>query len=228
MRPAGFFGLFTVILATCGFAQDDVPIFKTEAKSAFVWGKDVPLGAVSSLVKDALTGSEILNLRHGGVDVSSRIGFERRQGQTGEVIAYTTTIINNSNENLSVKYGETTIDGRIVAPLFVLSGLTRPHRKRVQVSANSVDIATLYCFSSGFLTDGNFFPLPEQSGTLTVEPQSSVVVSTVIKDPRYYSILCSRDGCLPKGTVAYSIQVGTHDFIFIRPGRTLADCGKMK
>lgn len=228
MRPAGFFRLFTVILATYGFAQDQVPIFKTEAKSAFVWGKDVPSGAVSSVVKDALTGSETLKLRHAGIEVSSRIGFEKRQGQTGEFVAYTTTIVNTSSENLAVKYGETTIDGHIVTPLSVFSGTTKPHRKRVHAGANSVDIATLYCFSSGFLTDGNFFPRPEQSGTLTVEARSSVVVSTVIKDPRYYSILCSQDGCLPKGTVAYSIQVGTHDFIFIRPGRTLADCGKMK
>lgn len=226
MRPAGFFRLFILILATYGFAQDRVPIFKTEARSAFVWGEDVPSGAVSSIVKDALTGSEIQKLRHAGIDVSSRIGFERRQGQIGEFIAYTTTIVNNSNDSLSVKYGETTIDGRIVPPLVVLSRITQPHGKRVREGPNSVDIGALYCFSSGFLTDGNFFPLPEQSATLTVEAQSSVTVSTVIKDPRHYSMLCSQEGCLPKGTIAYSIQVGTHDFIFIRQGRALADCGK--
>lgn len=226
MSPTGFFRLCTLILATYGFAQDRVPIFKTEARSAFVWGEDVSSGAVSSVVKDALTGSQILKLRYAGIDVSSQIGFERRQGQIGEFIAYTTTIINNSNENLSVKYGETTIDGRIVTPLVVFSGATHPHGKRVHVGPNSVDLATLSCFSSGFLTDGNFFPLPEHSGTLSVEAQSSVAVSTVIKDPRHYSMLCSPDGCLPKGTIAYSIQVGTHDFIFIRQGRALADCGK--
>ena len=224
MRPAGFFRLF--ILATYSFAQDSLPIFKTEARSAFVWGEDVRSGAVSSLVKDALTGSEILKLTHAGIAVSSRIGFERRQGEIGEFIAFTTTITNTSNQNLAVKYGETTIDSRIVIPLSIFSGITKPRGKRLHVGPNSVDIAALYCFSSGFLTTGNFFPLPEQSGTLTVEAHSSVAVSTVIKDPRYYSILCSREGCLPKGTISYSIQVGTHDFIFRRPGRTLADCGK--
>jgi hypothetical protein len=226
MKPAGSFRLFILVLATFGFAQDEVPIFRTEAKSAFVWGEDVPSGAVSSLVKDALTGSEILKLRHAGIDVSSRIGFERQQGKIGEVIAYTTTIINNSNESLSVKYGETTIDGRIVTPLSVFSGTTKPHKKRAHVGPNSVDVAALYCFSSGFLTDGNFFPSREPSGTFTVEARSSVTVSTVIKDPRHSPILCSQDGCLPKGTIAYSVQVGNHDFIFTRPGRALTDCGK--
>lgn len=224
MRPAAFFGLF--ILATYCFAQDSLPIFKAEVKSAFVWGEDVSAGAVSSLVKDALTGSEILQLTHAGIAVSSRIGFERRQGQIGEFIAFTTTITNTSNQNQAVKYGETTIDGRIVTPLSVVSGITRPRGKRAHVGVNSVDIAALYCFSSGFLTAENFFPLPQQTGTLTVPAQSSVAVSTVIKDPRYYSLLCSEKGCSPKGTLAYSIQVGAHDFIFRRPGRMLADCGK--
>jgi hypothetical protein len=224
MRPADYFILFTLILATYSLAQDDVPIFKTESRSAFVWGEDVPSGAVSSLLKDSLTGSTILKLKHGGIEVNSRIGFERQQGQIAEFIAYTTTIINNSNKILQVKYGETTIDGRIVTPLSVFSGIT--HRRGKRVPPNSVDTAALYCFSSGFLTDNNFFPLPEQSRNLTVEAQRSVTVSTVIKDPRHYPILCSRDGCLPKGTVAYSIGVGSYDFIFIRPARTLANCGK--
>jgi hypothetical protein len=114
MRHAGYFTLFTLILAIYGLAQDDALIFKTEARSAFVWGEDVPSGAASSLVKDPMTGSAILKLRHAGIEVSSRIGFEKRQGQIAEFIAYTTTIINNSNKNLPVKYGETTIDGHIV------------------------------------------------------------------------------------------------------------------
>ena len=226
MRSAVYVGLFTLILATYSLAQDDVPTFKTEARSAFVWGEDVPSGAVSSLVKDALTGSVILTLKHAGIEVNSRIGFERREGQIREFIGYTTTIINNSNKDLPVKYGETTIDGRIVAPLPVFSGITQPRGKRVRKGPNRVDVAALYCFSSGFLSGGNFFPPSEQSSNLNVEAKNSVTVSTVIKDPRQYPILCSRDGCLPKGTIAYSIHVGTYDFIFIRPGGSLVNCGK--
>ena len=226
MRAGYYFILFTVVLVSPSYSQDDVPIFKTEAKSAFVWGKDVASGAVSSLVKDALTGSEILKLRYAGIEVSSRMGFEKRQGQIGEFIAYTTTIVNTSKKKLSVIYGETTIDGRIVAPLSVFSAITQPRKRRLHAGPNSVDTAALYCFSSGFLTDANFLPRAEQSGTVVVQAQSSVNVSTVFKDPRPYPILCSREGCLPKGTIAYAIQVGTHDFIFTRPGRTLANCGR--
>src|SRR5690348_10826646 len=45
MRQAYVFAV--AILACTGmFGQDSVPTIKVEAKSAFVWGQDAPLGAV--------------------------------------------------------------------------------------------------------------------------------------------------------------------------------------
>ena len=56
------------------FAQNDLPTFKAEAKSAFVWGEDNPPGAVSSSIRDPVTGNAIHTLSHGGIEVSSRQG----------------------------------------------------------------------------------------------------------------------------------------------------------
>lgn len=226
MKPALVFTLFGLVLASHAAAQDGVPLFKAEVKSAFVWGEDSPSGAVSSAVRDPLTGSEVLKLTHAEIEVSSQIGFEKASGQPGIFIAYTTTIVNNSNRSLSVRYGESTIDGRIVSPLPVLSRATQPLGKRIQHDRNAVDVALLHCFASAFLSDRHFFSLHGSTTELEIEPRSHVTVSSVIRDPRNYPILCSVDGCLPKGTIGYSIQVGSQDFIFIRPGRSLTDCGK--
>ncbi len=225
MKPAFVFTLIYLVLASCAFAQDGVPLFKAEAKSAFVWGKDSPSGAVSSSVRDPLTGSEVRKLTHAGIEVSSQIGFEKATGQSGIFIAYTTTVVNNSNKTLSIRYGETTVDGQTVLPLPVSSGTMQAFGKRLRPGRN-VDVAILRCFATGFLSDDHFFSLSGQKPELKVEPRSYVKVSAVIKDPRYYPIVCSVNGCLPKGSIGYSVQVGSQDFIFVRPGRALTDCGK--
>lgn len=226
MRSYGILGCSILLLLICPVAQENLPLFRAEAASAFVWGEDTPAGAVSSVVADPLTGSEILKLSHAGIEVSSRIGFEKTSGLPGVLIAYTTTIVNNSSKNLPVKYGVSTIDGHVIMPLWAGPGTAPRRGKRMQPDPNNVDVAGMYCFSSGLLSQDNFFPTPGRSGTLTVESRSSLRVSTVIRDPRPYPIMCSLDGCLPKGKVGYSIQVGSQDFIFIRSGRSLTDCGK--
>ena len=77
MRP-GFRLTLTVLAFGLGMhGQEDLTTFKAEAKSAFVWGEDAPEGAISSTVQDPLTGNVIPKLSHGGIDVSSRMGFER-------------------------------------------------------------------------------------------------------------------------------------------------------
>ena len=203
------------------FSQAGIPILKTEARSACVWGNDASSGAISSRVTDPLTGTETFKLRYAGVEVSSRMGFEKLQReQTWEYIAYSTTIVNNTDVKVAVKYGQMTVDGRIVSPLAVSD--TR-HRQK---NENSFAIASLYCFSSGFLSHENVLTVKEQSPELTVEPQKSLTVSSVVRDPRPYPILCSTDGCLPKGMIRYSIQVGAHEYVFIWPGRSLFNCGR--
>ena len=68
--------LAVIALTIVTHAQDDLPVFKTEATSAFVWGEDSLRGAVSSSVLDPVTGNAIHRLNHGGVEVSSKAGFE--------------------------------------------------------------------------------------------------------------------------------------------------------
>jgi hypothetical protein len=225
MKIAGILVLWSLASSPGAFAQEEAPTFKMEVRSAFVWGEDVPGGAVSWTAQDPLTGVGILKLRYAGVEVSSRMGFEKiRSEQVQEFIAYTTTIANSTNTTLSVEYVGMTVDGHTVPPLSIASKAS--DRKRPKNQPNIVEIEKLYCFRSGFLSDTSFLPATGQPSGLTVAPQHSLTVSSVIRDPRHYPILCSTEGCLPKGTIRYGIRVGSHDFVFIWPGRSIANCGK--
>jgi hypothetical protein len=227
MKIAGILVLWSLASSPGPFAQEEAPTFKTEVRSAFVWGEDVPGGAVSWTAQDPLTGVGILKLRYAGVEVSSRVGFEKiRSEQVQEFIAYTTTIANSTNTTLSVEYVGMTVDGHTVPPLSIIPASKVSGLKRSKNQPNIVEIEKLYCFRSGFLSDTSFLPTNGQPSGLTVAPQHSLTVSSVIRDPRHYPILCSTEGCLPKGTIRYGVRVGSHDFVFIWPGRSIANCGK--
>ena len=227
MRGSGFVTRIVLAFATTAIAQAQLTTFKTEARSAFVWGEDAPGGAVSWTIPDPLTGHEVLKLSYAGVEVSSRMGFEKlRKEQVGELIAYTTTIVNNTHAKLAVDYGGITVDGHIVLPLSLLPESKHAKGKRVNTTAETVVSGALYCFKSGFLLGEHFLPQPQPSLRLSVEPQTFLTVSSVIKDPRPYPMRCSIAGCFPTGTIRYSIRVGGHDYIFTWPGRSIAYCGR--
>jgi hypothetical protein len=88
------------------------------------------------------------------------------------------------------------------------------------------ELASLNCFASGFLSSKDLLPSTGSSTVLTVAPKSALTVSFVTKDPRYDSVLCSVDGCFPKGTVRFSVTVNATDFVFIWRGRDMVYCGK--
>jgi len=205
-------------------AQDDVPTFKTQASSSFVWGEDNGPGAVSSSVRDPLTGNAIHKLNHGGIEVSSRAGFERvGSGQSGELLSFTTTIVNNTESELSVRQGGTSVDGRITLPLPVVltkKGLSKRERNQVW------ELASMNCFSSGFLPNEVFLSPNASPKAFTVTPKRALTISFVTKDPRYYSVLCSVEGCYPKGTIRFFVTVNETDFVFIWQGRAMVYCGK--
>jgi hypothetical protein len=90
--------LFTLFTS----AQNDLPTLKTETASAFVWGEDNLYGAVSSSIRDPVTGNAIHKLSHAGIEVNTRVGFESiGLGQAGELLSFTTTIVNNTEANRS-------------------------------------------------------------------------------------------------------------------------------
>lgn len=224
MQRSFAISLAVIALALLAHAQDDLSVFKTEATSAFVWGEDSPPGAVSSNVLDPVTGNPIHKLNHGGVDVSSRAGFEPvGSGGAGELLSFTTTIVNNTDADLSVRQGGASVDGRIALPLAVVhtkKGLSKKQRNQVW------ELASMNCFSSGFLPNEGFLSPDTASKVFTVTPKNALTVSFVTKDPRYYSVLCSAGGCYPKGTTRLSVTVNSTDFVFIWPGRAMVYCGK--
>ena len=214
--------VLALALLTCG--QDDVPTFKAETASAFVWGEDNRPGAVSSSVQDPVTGNAIRKLNHGGVEVSSRAGFETvGVGPTDKLLSFTITIVNNTESELSVRQGRASVDGRVALPLPVVltkKGLSKTARNQVW------ELASMNCFSSGFLPNEVFLSPNTSSTVFTVTPKKALTVSFITKDPRHYSLLCSVEGCYPKGTVRFSVTVNATDFVFTWPGRAMVNCGR--
>jgi hypothetical protein len=216
--------LTVLVLTFITFAQSDLPTFKAEAASAFVWGEDTPSGAVSSSIRDPITGNAILKLSHTGIDVSSSVGFEKiGGGEPGELLIFTMTVVNNTESGLSVQHGVASIDGHLTSPVSVVltkKGLNKKERKEAW------ELSRLHCFSSGFFPSENFFSSNRPSSVFTVTPNTAWTVSFVTIDPRSYSILCSVEGCYPKGVLRFSVTVNTTDFVFTWPGRSVVYCGK--
>lgn len=217
---------FSIVIVLSGaLAQNDVATFKVDVRNAFVWGEDTPIGARSWSLKDPLTGAEILKMLHEGVEVSSRMGFEKlRPEEAGEVIAFTTTIVNNTQTRLSVEAGEITVDGHLASLLSVDS--SRKGYKNKKDPTNVVHSGKLYCFTSGFLSSENFLSGVDPPRTWTVDPRGSLTVSGVFLDPRHYSLRCSVEGCFPKGSIRDAIHVGGHEYVFIWPGHSVLNCGR--
>jgi hypothetical protein len=220
---------FAVMLAVLAFrfpafSQNDSPIFRAEAVSAFVWGEDNGSGAVSSSIRDPVTSHAIHKLSYGRIEVSSRAGFESISGgEVGELLSFTTTIINNTESDLSVRQGGASVDGQVALPLSVVRTNKRLNKKeRKQVW----ELKRMHCFSSGFLPDADFFQFNPSPRVFTVTPKTALTVSFVTKDPRYYPILCSVQGCYPKGTIRFSVTVNAADFVFSWPGRAVVNCGR--
>jgi hypothetical protein len=216
--------LAVLALTIITFAQNDVPTFRTETTSAFVWGEDSRFGAVSTSIRDPITGNAIHKLNHGGIEVSSRAGFERvGSGAAGELLNFTTTIVNTTESEVSVRQGGVSVEGHLALPLAVVmtkKGLNKRERKQVW------EFASMHCFSSGFLPNEEFFSPLSSSRVFTVPRNKALTVSFVTKDPRYSSVLCSVEGCYPKGTIRFSVTVNTTDFVFTWPGRSMVYCGK--
>jgi len=206
------------------FAQDDTPTFRVEAKSALVWDKDLSENATSSTVWDPLTGNEIHKLRSAGIEVSSRIGYERvSPGEAGKLLHYTTNIANHTDSDVSVNYGGASVDGRVATPLWVAltnKGVKKRDRKDVW------ELSKMHCFKTGFASSENFFSAHDPSKTFTVRAQTAMTISSVAKDPRNYSVRCSLDGCHVTGTLRYYITVNRKDYVFVWPGRLVVYCGE--
>lgn len=200
---------------------------KAEVASTFVWGEDFPFGAISSIIRDPLTGDAIHRLRYGPIEVSSRIGFESvNPDEVGTYLNYTVTIVNGSDSTLSVRYGGITIDGRAVSlPWVILPGKKLNKRERKN-HTNVVEPDKMQCFTSGFLSHDHFFSADGSSQTLNVYPNTALTVSSVVRDPRSYPLRCSVEGCHPVGTIRYYLTVNSQDYVFVWPGRSAISCGK--
>jgi len=220
------------ILAFCAFTrgvfgQDGVPAIKARAVSAFVWGEYSTSGAISSTIQDPLTGNVIHTLSYAGIEVSSRIGFERLGTEpVGSFLNYTTIVVNGTDTALSVRYGGISVDGLVASPLWVVPAGQKLSKKEHQRKPDAMELEKIHCLTSGFLSSDNLFSANVPAQVFTVVPRSSLTVSSIVRDPRrYHSFQCSVDGCFPTGTIRYYLTVNTKDFVFIWPARSAVYCG---
>lgn len=217
--------LAVLALSLSLFAQN--PTLTAEARSAFVWGQDAPAGAVSSTVEDPLTGDAIRRLSYAGIEVSSRMGFERiGGGEAGVFLNYTTTIVNSTDANVSVRYGGIWVDGRSASSLKVAPGNQHPNKKENRDRESVVELDRLSCFTNGFLSGDASFSASEPSEAVIVSPGAASELSAVFRDPLSYPLRCSIEGCFPTGTIRYYITVNSQDYVFVWPGRSVIYCGK--
>src|SRR5258707_13790357 len=103
MRCAYAVALVVLGSTSLTFAQNDLPTFRADGASAFVWGDDNYSSAVSSSIHDPVTGNVIHKLSHAGIEVSSQAGFKRIGfGLAGEILTFTTTTARYTEHDLSV------------------------------------------------------------------------------------------------------------------------------
>jgi len=210
--------------AILGCAQGDLTTFKTDAASAYIWGENNERGAVSSIIRDPVTGNAIRKLNHAGIEVSSRAGFERiGSGRPGEYLSFTSTIVNATESEVTVRQGNASVEGRLARAIPVVASKKELSPKRRE---QVLELAEMSCFSNGFLANDVFFSPIASSNGFVIPPKRALTVSFVAKDPRNYSILCSVDGCYPKGTIRFSVTVNSSDFVFVWPGRSMFNCGR--
>jgi hypothetical protein len=228
MKRACIFVLAIFAFTPGVFGQDGVPIIKAEVMSAFVWGEDSTSGAISSTIQDPLTGNALHTLSYAGIEVTSRIGFERvSTEEVGTFLNYMTTIVNSTDSILSVRYGGTSVDGHAASPLWVMPAGKKLDKKERKGKPEMVELGKIHCLTSGFLSSDNFFSANASSQVLTVAPRAALTVSSVIRDPRnYHSVRCSVEGCYPTGTIRYYIRVDDKDYVFVWPGRSAVYCGR--
>jgi len=205
-------------------AQNATPTFKVNAKSTLVWDKDSSESATSFVIRDPLTGNEIHRLNAGGVEVSSLMGYERvSSSKAGKLLNYTTTIANNTDSDLSIRYGGASVDGHAAPPLWVVltnKGVNKRDRQ------DTWEVSKMYCFKNGFASSENVFSAHAISKIFTLRPKTAMTISSVTKDPRSSSVLCSVDGCHITGTIRYYITVDRKDYVFVWPGRSVVYCGE--
>ena len=227
MKWASIFGLVVFAFTPGMFGQDGAPIIKAEVMSAFVWGEDSTSGAVSSTIQDPLTGNAIHRLSYAGIEVTSRIGFERVSAdKVGTFLNYTTTIVNSTDSTLSVRYGGISVDGHEASPLWVVPAGRNLNKKERKSKPDMIELGKIHCVTSGFLSSDNLYLANASSQVLPIAPRTVLTVSSIIRDPRnYHSVRCSIEGCYPTGTIRYYLRVDDKDYVFVWQGRSAVYCG---
>jgi hypothetical protein len=212
------FAILALTITT--FAQQDIQTFKAEATNAFVWGEENRSAAVSSSVQDPITGNTIRKLKHAGIEVSSRAGFEKVGNE--ELLSFTTTVVNATKDEIVVRQGGLSVDGHVALPLSVVlkkKDVAKKERKQAW------ELVSMRCFANGFLPNEEFFSANGSATGFTVTPNETVTVAFVTKDPRFSSIACSVEGCYPKGSMRFAVVVNATVFVFVWPGRAMVACG---
>ncbi len=215
-----------VLTFSCFCLGQETPTFRAETNSAFVWGQDSPTGAVSSTVKDPLTGNPIHKLTYRGIDVSSRAGWERQNWGQTTVIPVTVSVVNNTDYPVTVQSGGASYGG-YNAPLLYLASSKKsvPRESRKYVW----ETRKMRCFTSGYFPSETLFT--GEGEALTVAPKRAVTMSFAAAVPREreflgFDCVAPSGQCLPINEVRYYLRVNGKDYVFVWGGGSVPYCGK--
>lgn len=212
----------------------DLPTFKAETESAFVWGQDKVNGAVSSEIVDPLTGNPIHRLNHQGIEVSSRVATDSliSWGEHFGFIVTEVTLVNNSDDAVTIKYGDSSLNGNPI-PLIPLARSLKAMPKEEKKGLYEVD--KFACFRSGkFPSDSLFGEHISPSNWIvekTVQPHQGTALSFIVLPPR--NTVCSETGAklchnvfdLSGAKLRQYFRVGAKDYVFVWDGPEMKTCG---
>ena len=215
---ASVFGLTAATLS-----QNIAPVFKVDARSALIWDHCTGETSECSIVRDPATGAELHRLTHGGIEITSRVGYESvHANSTAKLLIYTTIVTNNTDADVYAEYGGASVDSRSAPPLWLVQSEKEVPKRRQH---EAWEVGKMQCFTAHFGSSENIFSSHEPARRFMIRPGTAITISSVTQDPDSVPVLCSLDGCHIKGTIRYCIEVNETDYIFVWPGSQVAYCG---
>lgn len=225
--------LFTAI--AIGAGAQDVPTFKVETESAFVWGQDRVNGAVSSEIVDPLTGNSIHKLKHQGIEVGTQIAKDSL-ASWGERFGFIVTevyLVNNTDHEVAIEYGGSSYDGN-PAPLV---SLVRSLKETPKAERKDLyEVSKFSCFRSGEFPTAPLFgehvPKSNRIVSKTVQPHLGTAISSIVFGPNHTA--CSSETGVKQchniydfasGKFRQYFRVGGKDYVFVWDGAGIKTCG---
>ncbi len=218
MKHGFYAAILIATMSLPSFAQSETTTLRSITLSAVVWDENLPTPASSEII-DPVTGASVRSLTHDGIEVHSQAAFRLfRSGRAGELLTFLVTVVNNTDSDAVLTQAGLVIDGSLSLELLPeTSGTRSDDRPKVEGSL---------CMEPNVLSgDTPLRPLTRMKPS-NIAPRMASTFRFVAKDPRNYSLLCSPEGCYPKGVMRFYATLNSTDYVFVWKGQALVNCGR--